>query len=486
MLIHQLIYQGLPEAIAFAGQSPVTYSQLQQHVEKYRNFFYHQGIREGENVGLFSRNSPEFVYSYMAIISLGAVVVPINFQLTAREIAYIASDAKMKHIVTYTPLDLPLQQLVIPDFKNEVANASYDNAPSLPAEWPDTHSCVIIYTSGTTGNPKGAVLTHRNLFFNSEAFGKLLPSTAQDNVLCVLPMYHCFAWTCSVLNPLQNGASITILEAFAPKETLAAIKDYAVTIMFGVPPMYNFLIRVGEKEDLAGIKYLVSGGASLPETIARQFQEKYGHHIIEGYGLSEASPVVTVNPPGKVKYTSIGVALPGLEVKILGSKGEALAPGVVGELVVQGPSVMKGYYNLPKETAKALRNGWLHTGDVAYRDTEGYYHIVDRIKDMIIINGENVYPREIEELLYAYPGITEAAVIGMADELRGQAARAYLVFAEGHQFNKKALREYLQPKLAAYKVPRDFVVMDVLPKNQTGKILKRVLREMATSQPENE
>ncbi len=294
-------------------------------------------------------------------------------------------------------------------------------------------------------------------------------------------MYHCFAWTCAVLNPLLCGASITVLDGFTPKETIAAIKEYGVTVMYGVPPMYNFLSRAGEPGDLAGVRIFVSGGAPLPEKVARQFEEKHGVPIIEGYGLSEASPVVTLNPPARTKYYSIGKPLPGLEVKVVGPKGETLAPGAVGEIVVKGPSVMQGYYNLPLETSLALRDGWLHTGDLAYRDTEGYFFIVDRLKDLIIANGENIYPREIEELLYAYPGVTEAAVIGVPDELRGQAVRAYLVLAEGHVLDKKAIREYLAANLAAYKLPRDYIVLDALPKNQTGKILKRVLRDQVTA-----
>jgi long-chain acyl-CoA synthetase len=284
-----------------------------------------------------------------------------------------------------------------------------------------------------------------------------------------------------VLNPLLCGAAVTILDAFAPKETLAAIKERGVTVVYGVPPMYNLLSRMGEAGDLAGVRLFVSGGASLPEKVARQFYERYGKEIVEGYGLSEASPVVTLNPPGRTKYYSIGKPLPGLEVRIAGPRGESLSPGTVGEIIVKGPSVMHGYFNLPLETSLALRDGWLHTGDLAYRDPEGYVYVVDRLKDMIIANGENIYPREIEELLYAYPGVAEAAVIGVADELRGQAARAYLVPADGAVLDKKAIKEYLQANLAAYKIPRDYVLVDALPKNQTGKILKRVLREQAES-----
>lgn len=488
MLVHQLIHQGKSDRAAFCGKENVSYRQLQEKVAAYRSSFAQAGIRPGDNVGLFSRNSVEFVFSYMAIAGLGAVVVPLNFQLTVREIAYIVKDARMKHLVTAERLPLEGElaaagyqqavcQLVIGAIKNMPARG--EEVPPVAAGFDDNNPCVIIYTSGTTGNPKGAVLSHRNLVVDADAFGRVLPVAASDNVLCVLPMYHCFAWTCAVLNPLLRGASITVLEAFAPKETIAAIKQHGVTVVYGVPPMYNFLARMGDAQDLAGVRFIVSGGASLPETVARQFRDKYGKDIIEGYGLSEASPVVTINPPAKTKYYSIGKALPGLEVKVVGPKGEDLPPGKVGEIVVKGPTVMAGYFGLPLESSLALRDGWLHTGDLAYRDTENYFFIVDRLKDMIITNGENIYPREIEELLYAFPGVTEAAVVGVDDPLRGQAARAYLVLAEGAALDKKALKEYLQTKLAQYKIPRDFIVVDSLPKNQTGKILKRVLREQA-------
>lgn len=490
LFVHDLICQGAIDNMAFVGTEQVSYGELQEKVSQYRNYFYMAGVRAGENVGLFSRNSTDFVYSYMAIISLGAVIVPLNFQLTAREIAFIVKDAKMKRLITMEQLAIDselsqqgytqlVEQLVISDFAQRLAQDRFPAAPVMDTRINEDSPCAIIYTSGTTGTPKGAVLTHNNLVANAQAFRERLPLETGDNVLCVLPMYHCFAWTCAVLNPLLCGAAITILEAFVPKETIAAIKGYGVTVVYGVPPMYNFLTRMGEAEDLAGVKYFVSGGASLPEKVAQQFADKYGIRITEGYGLSEASPVVTLNPVQKPKYCSIGKALPGLEVKVADSNGQALPSGVVGEIVVRGPSVMKGYFNLPEETAQALRDGWLYTGDLAYQDAEGYFYIVDRLKDLIISNGENIYPREIEELLYAYPGIIEASVIGVGEELRGQVARAYIVMAEGQSFDKKAVREYLQTKIAAYKIPRDFVVVDGLPKNQTGKILKRLLREQA-------
>ncbi|MPM93364.1 Long-chain-fatty-acid--CoA ligase [bioreactor metagenome] len=282
-----------------------------------------------------------------------------------------------------------------------------------------------------------------------------------------------------MLSTLLHGAAITIMESFNPKETAAAIKDGGLTIIYAVPAMYQLLSAVGRPEDFTKVRYFISGGASLPETVARNFQAKFGIPILEGYGLSEASPVVCLNRPGHIKYCSIGEALPGIKAKVIDEDNLEVPIGEVGELIVQGPNVMKGYFNLPDDTAKALRDGWLHTGDMAYCDEDGSFFIVDRIKDMIISSGENVYPREIEELLYAHPAISEAAVIGIPDKLRGQAGCAYVVIAEGHVFDKKALRGYLNKKLAAYKVPREFVQVDALPKNSTGKIMKRLLRDQA-------
>jgi long-chain acyl-CoA synthetase len=498
MLVHQLISKGKGSNVAFhTSDNMITYDQLQKEFSAYRNYFYYQGIQAGENVGLFSRNSAEFVYCYMALSSLGAIVVPLNFQLTAREIAFIVKDAQMKHLVTMELLDIKTEliqhdydveviQLILPEFAGIFAANHFEPAPSFDCVIDDMSPCVIIYTSGTTGNPKGAILTHSNLISNVHSFGAALPpGSSNDNVLCVLPMYHSFAWTCAVLYPLSLGASITILEAFNPKETIATIKEKNVSIVFGVPPIYNYLTRIGSPEDMASIKVFVSGGAALPQKVAELFRQKYGVSILEGYGLSEASPVVALNPFTKTKFCSIGRPLPEVKVRIVNAKGEALPPGDVGELVVQGPNVMQGYYNLPLETSSALRNDWLHTGDIAYQDTEGYLFIVDRLKDMIIINGENVYPREIEELLYSFPGVVEAAVIGVPDSLRGEAVRAYIAMEDEHAFDRKAIREYLQTLLAGYKVPRDIIRVEALPKNKTGKIMKRLLREQFTSERNN-
>ncbi len=483
MLVHELVFRGEADKVVFHGDIPVTYGTMQEKVEGYRAYFYAQGVREGDNVGLFSRNSKEFVYSYMAIVGLGGVVVPLNFQLSAREIAYVVKDAEIKTLVTMQTLDLAealeqhevnwaLNQLVIADIELAIGEG-YESVPVCDTI-EDSHDCAIIYTSGTTGNPKGAVLTHKNLISNADALDAVVFTTHVDNALCVLPMYHAFGWLCAVINPLYNGASITILDAFAPKETMQAIAAYQVTMMYGVPAIFNILARSGDPELLKTVRTYVSGGATLPETVAQRFYERFGVKLQEGYGLSEASPVVTVNPPEKIKIGSIGTPLPGIEVKVEAIDGEYSGHGV-GELLVKGPNVMRGYYHLPEATEFALRDGWLHTGDVGYCDEEGYLFIVDRLKDMIITSGENVYPREIEELIYSYEGVLEAAVIGVDDKLRGQSVKAFITLEADKTVDVKELKQYLTRNLALYKVPREIVVLDALPKNQTGKIMKRML-----------
>ena len=489
MLVHQIINHDDSNQIAFLGVQNITYGDLQQKVTEYRNFFYQQGLRPGENVGLFSKNSVEFIYSYLAVVSLGAVVVPLNFQLVPREIAYIIQNANIKMLITMAKLNMDtelisynyqqeLVQLVIPEFSNTLSQLELSPAP-VTVDMDEDRLCTIIYTSGTTGHPKGAMLTHKNLVSNAQAFSQVSPHSTSDRVLCVLPMYHCFAWTVAVLTPLLNHCSIRILESFSIRETIMAIRDDKITILPCIPTMFRLFTQWATKEDFAHVQLIISGGSSLPQETSEQFTAKFGKKIIEGYGLSEASPVVSLNPIDHVKFCSIGKPLPGIQVQISDSEGTILPTGQIGELLVRGPNVMQGYYKLPEESATTLQKGWLHTGDLAYMDEDGYIFIVDRLKDLIITSGENIYPREIEELLYAYPAVSEVAVIGVPDKLRGTSVRAYIVPNEGHLLNKKLLKSYLQNKIAPYKIPKDFCIVTSLPKSSTGKILKRELRQQA-------
>lgn len=482
MLLEQILYRTDSSRVALHGETTVTYAELTDRVERYRAVLAEMGIQKGDRVGLYSTNSPDFIYVYFATVSLGAVIVPINFQLTDAEVDYIVGDAGICLMVAMRPLEIGCRCVLLTELASLAATAD-PTSVTVPERDAD-EVCTLIYTSGTTGRPKGAMLTHRNLLSNVLQFNGVLMHEQTDNVLCVLPMYHCFGWTTCVMNPLAQGASITSLVSVLPSEITAAVERYGVTVAFLVPPLYHLLVRAGDPKAMQSVRRYVSGGASLPEPVAKAFEEKFGKPILEGYGLSEASPVVAVNPESLHKFYSIGPALPGVEVRIAGYDPATYEPGKIGELLVQGPNVMKGYWNQPEATAEALQDGWLHTGDLAYMDEDGYIYIVDRSKDMVIVNGENVYPREVEDAMYRFPGVSEVAVVGHADGLRGQSVCAYLVMKEGATFDKQAMRQHLASCLAPFKLPRQYIVLDALPKNSTGKILKRVLRDSDTFQQE--
>ncbi|HCF50775.1 MAG TPA: long-chain fatty acid--CoA ligase [Syntrophomonas sp.] len=480
MLVHELKDQGHRDDIALVfREQHITYGDVQDRVAMFRDYFYQQGIRPKQNVGLFCRNSPDFVYCYFALTSLGAVVVPININLAAPEIAYIVKDAGIIRMVTSQPLELgdEVTQLLIAEFGPGLAKADLPAAPDID-DIAEESECVIIYTSGTTGFPKGAVLTHRNLISNAEATNQILLVSKEDNMLSVLPMFHAFAWTVTILAPLLAGAKITIVEVFFPKDVIATIKRQSVSVVCGVPSMHNFYLALGTTEDFSSVRVFVSGGAPLPVEVLNQFQQKLGVALVEGYGLSEASPVCALNPLNRSKAGSIGPAIPGVELLIVDEKHNVLPAGEVGELIVQGPNVMKGYYNMPRATARAVVDGWLHTGDMAYIDEEGYVFIVDRLKDVVIVGGLNVYPREVEEVLYQYPGISEASVIGIPDKMRGEAICAFVAMKDGQTFDRRAILSFLNPRLANYKLPREVIALESIPKNSTGKISKNDLRTL--------
>jgi len=443
-----------------------------------RDYYHTIGVKSGENVGLYCKNSPDFIYAYFAVISMGAVVVPINGSLTPKEIEYIATDAGMAHIITMQKLELKDQfkQLVISEYAPKLD--SFELRESLVASEVDENDvAVIIYTSGTTGHPKGAMLTHKNLVSNAKGIVKALEITSDDKILCVLPMFHSFAWTTTVLSALYTGGTTVILEAFNPKEVLRTIRDEKVTIVCGVPTMYNYYLSLGSSEAFESMRVFVSGGASIPVEIIESFKAKFDISIIEGYGLSEASPVVTVNPLNEVRVGSIGLPLEDVEVKIVNAEKVELPSGEIGELAVKGPNVMKGYYNLPEVTDKTVVDNWLFTGDMARVDDDGYVYIVDRLKDIVIVSGMNVYPREIEEIIYKYQDIVEATVIGAPDKVRGEVTVAFIATKDNESFDIKGFKEFLREHLANFKLPKKIIMMEELPKNATGKIMKKVLRE---------
>lgn len=480
MLVHQMWDRHIDEKVLYRyHDQSITYGMFKEKIELVRNYFYSEGIRRGQNVGLYCKNCPEFVEAYFAIVSLGAVVVPLNRTLTPNEVAYIAEDAEMQVIVSMQKLDLDgkYKQLLIPDYTTQLEATDVKQPPQLEDVNEDDVT-VIIYTSGTTGHPKGAMLTHKNLVSNTKGIVNALGIQAEDRILCVLPMFHSFAWTTTVLSALYCGATTVIVENFHPKDTVKTIFEEKATIVCGVPTMYNYYLMVGSPEVFQSVRCFVSGGASLPVEVTANFKHKIGISIVEGYGLSEASPVVAVNPMEHVKVGSIGVPLEDVEVKIVDGEGHELPVSEVGELTVNGPNVMKGYFNLPEVTARTIVDNWLHTGDLAYKDEDGYLFIVDRLKDIIIVSGMNVYPREVEEVIYQYAGIVEATVIGVPDKTRGEAVAAFIVTEDNKTFDKKGFKKFLREKLANFKLPREIILKETLPKNATGKIMKKTLREM--------
>jgi len=344
----------------------------------------------------------------------------------------------------------------------------------------DNHDIsTFLYTSGTTGRPKAAMLSHLNLISNTWQFEVSFEIVYEDIFLEVLPMFHVLAFTGNTLLPLFAGATLVLVPAFHPKTVATTLIENDISVFIGVPVMYMVLLEAAKNNvTFPKLKKPVTGGASLPLDVYNRWKELTGTPIIEGYGLTEASPATHFNPPSGIqKPGSVGPAMPEVEFIIGGENDEELPVGEVGELLLRGPNIMQGYYNNPEATAETLRNGWLHTGDLAKVDEDGYLYIVDRKKDMIIVSGLNVYPREVEEALYEHPKIRDAAVIGEPDKLRGEAVVAYVVLKEGEIAHSKEILRWLKERLALYKLPRRLVFVDELPRTSSGKILKRMLRK---------
>jgi len=478
LLVHEIINNGRDEDIAVVDERrTITYHALKQGIKKYRNHLYELGIRQGDRVGIFSRNSAEFIYAYMATASLGAINVPINFQLSTRETAYILQNAEVNHLLTYESLtfDEPLNvtQHDIATFGDKICA----EAPELPADFDENNPCVIIYTSGTTGNPKGAILSHKNLVCNTRQC-EVFKCHSKCRVLCVLPMYHCFEWTCAVLNTFYRGGANHVMRVFKPKDMIDMVREQEITDIIAVPSIFKLVTALAKPEDFKSVRFFMSGGTTLPDKIVDEFKAKFGAPIAEGYGLSEASPAVFLTTHGKERQGSCGQLLAGEEVRLVDEDGQDVAQGEVGEVLVRGGNVMLGYWKNPEATKEALdADGWLHTGDVGKVDADGYYYIVNRIKEMIISMGENIYPREVEEVVYKFAGIKDAAVIGVDDKLRGQVGACFYEIQDGATVDARELKKFLQKNLALYKIPREFHELKEIPRTSTGKIAKRKILE---------
>ncbi|MCM3567815.1 fatty acid--CoA ligase family protein [Neobacillus mesonae] len=490
---------------------PYTYAELDGAITKFASGLEKLGIKQGDHVALLLGNSPHFVISMYGALRLGATVIPVNPIYTPDEIGYILNNGDVK-VVVGLDLMIPLAEkahrllpkvdhyIICETGQKETNQQSvkelsvYSKLKSFTdvifsgdtgfqgPNLQDDDTALILYTSGTTGKPKGAMLTHRNLYSNAKDVGDYLKMNYDDKVITALPMFHVFCLTVALNAPLLSGATILIVPRFSPKEIFRLTKQYNATVFAGVPTMYNFLCQYpdGNSEDLQTFRLCISGGATLPVALLQNFEAKFNVLISEGYGLSEASPVTCFNPLDRPrKPGSIGTSILHVENKVVNELGEEVPAGGIGELIVRGPNVMKGYYKMPEETAAAIKNGWLYTGDMARMDEEGYFYIVDRKKDLIIVGGYNVYPREVEEVLYEHKDIVEAAVLGVPDPNQGEAVCAYVV-SKNPELTKEELLEYCKDHLAKYKIPSVIEFLDELPKNTTGKILRRVLKKQVT------
>jgi long-chain acyl-CoA synthetase len=466
----------------------VNYAVLNEGATRIAGLLKEKGIEPGDRVGIMLPNVPYFGVVYYGILRAGGVVVPMNVLLKGREVAFYLKDSGAKLVFAWHDFGEAAQTgaeeagcdaiLVKPgEFEQLVMDA-----PRAEEDEPreDDDTAVILYTSGTTGTPKGAELTHSNLTQNCTVTAKtLVQITEDDMILGALPLFHSFGQTCGLNAAVATGACLTLIPRFEPSKALEIIARDEVTVLEGVPTMYHAMLNAANKDeaDTSSLRVCVSGGSAMPVEVMKSFEKQFDCIILEGYGLSETSPVASFNHPDKErKPGSIGTPIKGVEMKAFDDDDNEVGQGDVGEVVIRGHNIMKGYWNREDATEEVMRGGWFHSGDMATVDEDGYFFIVDRKKDMIIRGGYNVYPREIEEVLYEHPAVSEVAVIGVADDSLGEEVAAMIVLKDGADASEDDLRAFTKERVAAYKYPRKIWFSDELPKGPTGKILKREIK----------
>jgi long-chain acyl-CoA synthetase len=462
----------------------LTYALLDEASARIAGLLREKGVEPGDRVGIMLPNVPYFAVVYYGILRAGGVVVPMNVLLKGREVAFYLRDPGAKVVFAWHDFAQAAEAgaaeagaevvLVRPGEFEQLLGGAEPVREVADRAAGDT--AVILYTSGTTGTPKGAELTHGNLGSNVAVSSKLFGVSDGDVVLGALPLFHSFGQTCALNNCVATGATLTLIPRFDPDKALEIIARDRVTVFLGVPTMYAAMLhsQSADGADTSTLRYCGSGGAAMPVEVMREFEEKFRCNILEGYGLSETSPVASFNHPDRDrKPGSIGTPIEGVEMRAVDEDGNDVPQGEVGEIVIRGNNVMKGYWNNPDATQQAIRDGWFHSGDMARVDEDGYFFIVDRKKDMIIRGGYNIYPREIEEILYEHPAVAEAAVIGIPHPELGEEVAAVVALKQGHDAGADELREHCKEQVAAYKYPRKVFFVDELPKGPTGKILKR-------------
>ncbi len=463
----------------------VTYEALDEASARVAGMLRQRGVEPGDRVGIMLPNVPYFGIVYYGVLRAGGVVVPMNVLLKGREVSFYLTDPGAKLLFAWHGFEadarvgadeagVELISIKPGEFEQQLGQAE---PVREIAERADDDTAVILYTSGTTGTPKGAELTHANLMANVDVNVRTLANASEEDVILgALPLFHSFGQTCGLNTAVQAGACLDLIPRFDPGKALEVIQRDKVTVFEGVPTMYHALLNHPEREnyDTSSLRLCVSGGSALPVEVLKGFEEAFQAKVLEGYGLSETSPVASFNHPDKErKPGSIGTPIEGVEMKVVDDDGGDVPQGEVGEIAIRGHNVMKGYWNRADATQEVMQDGWFRTGDMARIDEDGYFFIVDRKKDMIIRGGYNVYPREIEEVLYEHPAVLEVAVVAVPDEKMGEEVAAAVVLREGADADASDIRDFAKQRVAAYKYPRHVWFLDTLPKGPTGKILKR-------------
>jgi len=478
-------------ALRLGEDELLTYADLDDATARVAGLLREHGVEPGDRVGIMLPNVPEFAIAYYGVLRAGGVVVPMNVLLKRREVAFYLGDPEAKLVFAWHEFADAAEQgasevgaecvVVEPDSFRRLLESTDPVSSVVERAAEDT--AVILYTSGTTGKPKGAELTHSNLAINADVMKQVFSIAPEDVILGALPLFHAFGQTCALNTSVSAGAELVLLARFDAGRALQTMERYGVTVFEGVPTMYSALLHHPEREqfDVSALRLCVSGGAALPVEVLRAFEEAFGCVILEGYGLSETSPVASFNHPGRErKPGSIGTPIEGVEMKLVDLHRRDSESGEPGEIAIRGHNVMKGYWNRPEATAEAIdADGWFYSGDIARVDDEGFFFIVDRKKELIIRGGYNVYPREIEEVLYEHPAVREAAVIGIPHPDLGEEVGAAVALKADQRVTEAELRDYVKSNVAAYKYPRHVWFVDELPKGPTGKILKREIKPPA-------
>jgi len=483
-------------AIIFRDQ-PVTYDQFLARAQRFAHALHGLGIKPDDKVAIMLNNCPEFIVTYFACAYLGAVAVPVNIFYKERELEYLLRDSDSVALVANPAFAEHYSKIENkpPFFKHLIVNGAYREGlefSRLEAEAPSSSFkalcredsvAEILYTSGTTGEPKGTMLTHANLFFHADAIINLLKLGDNDRALMVVPAFHGYGITV-ILCSLVTGSSFVLLDPFNPVEIFEQIERHRITFLPMVVAMYFMLINHPDrgKYDLSSLRIGISGASAMPAQLMKDASSALNIKILEAWGLTECSASATMQRSDLTyKEGSVGLAYPGVKVGVMDESGKLLGAGEVGELVIQGPLVMKGYYKKPQETAEALRGGWLHTGDMGYYDKDGYFFMVDRKKELINVGGEKVFPREVEEIMYKHPSVADAVLVPQKDDKLGEIPVAIVVPRAGATLSEKDIKDFLSDKMARFKVPRRVYIVQQVPRSPVGKILKKELVRMLDS-----